>query len=77
MAELHICYSFPLSLPAHAELSEYAVQVDEEAEGMYGLVVHLKQRVRELEEQLKSVKSSQKMRSKCIGPDDSFPDEMK
>lgn len=59
------------------ELSEYAVQVDEEAEGMYGLVVHLKQRVRELEEQLKSVKSSQKMRSKCIGPDDSFPDEMK
>lgn len=51
--------------------------MDEEAEGMYGLVVHLKQRVRELEEQLKSVKSSQKMRSKGIGPDDSFPDDTK
>ena len=60
-----------------AELSEYAVQVDEEAEGMYGLVVHLKQRVRELEEQLKSVKSSQKIRSKCSAADDSFPDDLK
>lgn len=60
-----------------AELSEYAVQVDEEAEGMYGLVIHLKQRVRELEEQLKPVKSSQKIKSKCIGPEDSFPDDLK
>ena len=60
-----------------AELSEYAVQVDEEAEGMYGLVIHLKQRVRELEEQLKPVKSSQKIRSKGIAPDDSFPDDPK
>ena len=59
------------------ELSEYAVQVDEESEGMYGLVVHLKQRVRELEEQQKSVKSSQKIRSKCSAADDSYPDDLK
>ena len=44
------------------EMSEYVLQMDEECEGMQGMVMYLKQKVKQLEAELKIAKSSQKQK---------------
>ena len=43
-------------------MSEYVLQTDEECEGMQGMVMYLKQKVKQLEAELKIAKSSQKQK---------------
>ena len=43
-------------------MSEYVLQMDEECEGMQGMVMHLKHKVKQLEAELKIAKSSQKQK---------------